>query len=118
MSKAQRIRELYAHGYSIKQVAEIVGCRDSYVRTCARQRVLEGGRSIADIRYELSDKGNATVDRVNARKRALLRAGDKAIAREAYAIVRLSGGCSRKAQSAYYKALYDSGREALLEAAE
>ena len=39
MSKAQKIRDLYAQGLSTAQIAKRVGCSDSYVRVCARQRV-------------------------------------------------------------------------------
>lgn len=39
MSKAQKIRELYAKGLTTAQIAKRVGCLDSYVRVCARQRV-------------------------------------------------------------------------------
>ena len=46
MSKAARIRELYAHGLSTREIAERVGCRTEYVRTAARQRA--NGPSIHD----------------------------------------------------------------------
>ena len=49
--KAAQIRKLYAEGKSIKEIAAIIGCRDSYVRICARQRVLPGGWSQSDINW-------------------------------------------------------------------
>lgn len=50
MTKADRIRALYAEGRTIKQIAEIVGCREEYARVCAQQRV-NGRYSAADVRY-------------------------------------------------------------------
>ena len=41
-SKAARIRTLYAKGYSTREIADVVGCGTSYVRTCARQRDASG----------------------------------------------------------------------------
>lgn len=39
MTKAERIRELYAKGLSTRQIADRVGCDTAYVRVVARQRV-------------------------------------------------------------------------------
>lgn len=50
-TKADRIRKLYAAGFSVQEVARIVGCRDEYVRVCARQRA-DGRRSEIDKRYD------------------------------------------------------------------
>jgi len=53
MTKSAWIMALYDGTRSIKEIAEIVGCSDSYVRTVARQR--KGtGQSEADIRYRSS----------------------------------------------------------------
>jgi len=43
MTKADRIRTLYAAGKDSKEIAELVGCHPDYVRVAARQRV--GGKS-------------------------------------------------------------------------
>jgi hypothetical protein len=51
VSKAARIRELYALGIPNRDIAAQVGCSMEYVRVAARQRVLAGGRSEADQRY-------------------------------------------------------------------
>lgn len=51
MSKAARIRELYAKGKTCGEIAQIVGCRVEYARVCAQQRRGEGGRSQSDERY-------------------------------------------------------------------
>ena len=50
ISKAQRIRALYAQGKTCNEIAEIVGCRPEYVRVCAQQRVA-GANSNADNAY-------------------------------------------------------------------
>lgn len=50
MTKAARIRALYAEGHTVKMIAEVVGCRQEYVRVCAQQRV--GGPSKADRTYQ------------------------------------------------------------------
>lgn len=47
MSKAARIRDLYAQGLATGEIAKIVGCRPEYVRVVARQRD-EKGYSRAD----------------------------------------------------------------------
>ena len=36
MTKADQIRYLYGKGYSVKEIASVVGCRAEYVRVCAR----------------------------------------------------------------------------------
>ena len=53
MSKAARIRELYAKGVGCTEIARIIGCRPEYARVCAQQRVHKG-KSNSDKRY-LSD---------------------------------------------------------------
>ena len=50
MTKADRIRTLYKLGWSVKEIAREVGCRDGYVRVCARQRA-DGSMSVTDKRY-------------------------------------------------------------------
>jgi hypothetical protein len=60
MTKADRIRKLAKQGKSDAEIARIVAkefgsCAQSYVRTCARQRV--NGQSDADRRYENSQLG-------------------------------------------------------------
>ena len=45
ISKADRIRSLLKQGYSTKVIADIVGCRDEYVRA-VRQRTDEDGNPI------------------------------------------------------------------------
>jgi transposase len=59
MTKADRIRALYAEGLSTSEIAEIVGCGTPYVRVCARQRK-NGGYSEIDRRYAASDLGRLT----------------------------------------------------------
>lgn len=50
MNKAKTIRGLYDAGnLTVKEIANIVGCRVEYVRTCARQR--RNGRSNADAAW-------------------------------------------------------------------
>lgn len=49
MTKADRIRALYAAGKSTREIADIIGCKTSYVRVVARQR--RGGLSEHDIKY-------------------------------------------------------------------
>lgn len=50
MTKADRIRSLYAEGrYTTGEIADLVGCLASYVRVCARQRV--DGLSVIDRKY-------------------------------------------------------------------
>lgn len=51
LSKAARIRALYAKGKSTTQIAGTVGCSVTYARVCARQRILESGRSVFDVAY-------------------------------------------------------------------
>jgi uncharacterized protein YjcR len=52
MSKAARIRELYAQGYETREIADLVGCSPEYVRVAGRQR--RDGKSVAQIAYEAS----------------------------------------------------------------
>lgn len=64
MTKAARIRELYAQGKSTSAIAEIVGCSAGYVRVCARQRgvnaiKVKGCRMAkADIAYYTARHGS------------------------------------------------------------
>jgi hypothetical protein len=48
VAKAQRIRELYKAGKSIREIAEIVGCLPEYVRVVARQRTSASGNPIQE----------------------------------------------------------------------
>lgn len=50
MTKADRIRTLYAAGKSVREICETVGCGDSYVRVAARQRK-NGKQSECDRAY-------------------------------------------------------------------
>jgi DNA invertase Pin-like site-specific DNA recombinase len=54
MSKAERIRKLFAKGKSTTEIAKIVGCTTTYARVCARQRI--NGQSVWDKAYNTSDK--------------------------------------------------------------
>jgi hypothetical protein len=49
MTKADQIRDLYAKGYSVKEIAGVIGCREEYVRVCARQRA--NGQSKAELKW-------------------------------------------------------------------
>lgn len=60
MSKAARIRALYAEGRSTREIAAIVGCRPEYVRVAGRQR--KHGPAPADQRYRVSPKGQASLE--------------------------------------------------------
>jgi transposase-like protein len=70
MTKAERIMKLYEQGgLTVQEIAQRIGCLDSYVRVVARQR--KGtGMSAADKRYRA--KVNANGDHAlairNARK--------------------------------------------------
>lgn len=50
MTKTEKIKELLKLDLTTKQIAEHVGCRQSYVRA-VKQRVAGGGLSKADINY-------------------------------------------------------------------
>ncbi len=50
MTKAAKIREMYAAGRSVNDIAEIVECLPEYVRVVARQRTYRG-QSAADRKY-------------------------------------------------------------------
>lgn len=95
MTKAQRIRELYAKGYTPPEIAKIVGCLDSYARVCARQRV-GGSQCSADVKYSRAvyEKG----DREKARKAS----------RAAYGRVRELGKSTHEAEAAGFRAYRDS----------
>jgi len=49
MTKADQIRALYAKGYSVREIAGVIGCREEYVRVCARQRA--NGVSKAEMKW-------------------------------------------------------------------
>lgn len=68
VTKAQHIRTLYATGMSTRDIADIVGCSDSYVRVAARQRV--SGLSKADRQYWASPMGKATRHRAYTKRYA------------------------------------------------
>lgn len=53
MSKAARIRELYAQGLGTGEIADLVGCKKEYVRVAGRQR--RDGKSVAQIAYEAAN---------------------------------------------------------------
>ena len=55
-SKADRIRHLGKHGYTTREIADVVGCVTAYVRVCLRQRV--GGPSEHDKNYALNKYGS------------------------------------------------------------
>lgn len=61
MSKAERIRTLYASlpdtPNRTRIVADVIGCGTSYVRTCVRQRI-DGGLAKADIAYFIRHFGS------------------------------------------------------------
>ncbi len=42
MTKAYKIRLLYAQGKSTREIADALGCSTEYVRVCSRQRVIGG----------------------------------------------------------------------------
>jgi transposase len=50
MTKSAQIMELYAQGLSTREIADKVGCLDSYVRVVARQRK-GGSYSESDRKY-------------------------------------------------------------------
>ena len=52
MSKAERIRKLYAQGLGSAEIAALVGCSQEYCRVAGRQRNVPGGKSVADAKYE------------------------------------------------------------------
>jgi uncharacterized protein YjcR len=56
MSKAARIRELYAQGFSVREIADKVGCSPEYVRIAARQRA-GGSHSEGDKRWRAANPG-------------------------------------------------------------
>jgi hypothetical protein len=102
MTKAERIRKLYADGFlSVKEIAALVGCRPEYVRVSARQRA-GGRRSTSDQNYEAAgyEKGN--------------REAARAARRAAYRALRESGlradEASRKSGHAYKKTMRETGR--------
>lgn len=69
MTKAERIRELYAKGLSTREIADTVGCLTSYVRVCARQRA-ESGTSKIDARYLKKRFGTSNITEARRRRHA------------------------------------------------
>lgn len=59
VSKAQRIRALYAQGKTCNEIADIVGCLPEYARVCAQQR-RRGALSKADEAYMMRRYGGKT----------------------------------------------------------
>lgn len=74
MSKASRIRELYAQGLGTREIADRVGCRIEYVRVAARQRK-DGNNSEIDTRYLVNKFGSLqtafTVNNERTRERRI-----------------------------------------------
>lgn len=110
MSKASEIRALDAAGKSVAEIAEIVGCRQEYVRVAARQR--KDGCSRADMKF---------APKKAARNRFIRSLGDRSTAaqaaRRAYRKARESGDTVDRANSkygsAYDHALVKTGRALL-----
>lgn len=69
VSKAQRIRKLYAQGKNCNEIAEIVGCLPEYARVCAQQRS-RGQLSRADEAYLMRRYGGKNVQEATARRHA------------------------------------------------
>lgn len=64
MSKAARIRELYAQGKTCKEIAGIIGCKVEYARICAQQRGTKAAgpsASSADAKYLMRKYGGKTL---------------------------------------------------------
>lgn len=104
MTKADRIRTLYAKGHTVAAIAKRVGCTDSYVRVCARQRA--EGAATADLNYRVKIKRwYAQGDRVIARR----------VWKETYHRLRADGFTSERAHShasrAYQISMEKSGRK-------
>ncbi len=102
MTKADRIRELYATGLDVNAIAERVGCRSEYVRVCARQRA--NGLSRADKKYrhpnpervrKLSSARGCAMFRVASQTGD--REGAKKAGRVAYAKARANGANPKEA---------------------
>ena len=68
MTKSDRIKALYAQGKSTREIADIVGCHDSYVRVCARQRVPGGHNPDKDYKRRMLDLGKQVVDLAEYRR--------------------------------------------------
>ena len=70
MSKASRIRELYAQGLGTAEIARSVGCNPAYVRVAGRQRK-DGTDSPADTKWRTKVYGSmeAYYEENNARTR-------------------------------------------------
>lgn len=106
MSKAAQIMSLYDGVRSTKEIAQIVGCADSYVRVVARQR--KGGScSEIDRRYLNSERGHRYTAKRLPKSRAYaavkVRTGDRAAAasayRDAYRQARLRGKTIKEASA-------------------
>lgn len=69
ISKAQRIRKLYAAGKTCNEIAQIVGCLPEYARVCAQQR-RKGRLSRADEAYLIRRYGGKNALEASARRHA------------------------------------------------
>ena len=101
MTKADRIRKLAAEGKSDAEIAEIVGCERSYVRTAARQR-RDGRKSVGDQNYHDRVYRHGDREAANAARRAR------------YAELRQKGmpwrEASNKTANVYHKTMRGTGR--------
>lgn len=98
-TKAARICRLYAMGiYTVKEIADIVGCRPEYVRVAARQRRGRGMSEI-DLRYKYSNRGQEVRQRWNALRLP---------AKRAYANAFRETGSHEKARAAYASAIQEA----------
>lgn len=105
MTKSEQIRDLYAKGCTVKEIASVVGCREEYVRVCARQRK-DGKPSNADLKYmPVAQAAYQKGDRKTARK-ASAKAYRKAKAEGFTTQVAINRG-----GSAYRNAMIRTGRQ-------
>ena len=95
MTKADRIRKLYASGLAVKEIAEMVKCRPEYVRVAARQRA-DGKRSAADLRFVTTRSANADINEARRKGRAAYQAARAA-------------GADRQAASCAYRSAWSAG---------
>jgi hypothetical protein len=119
-TKSARIMKLYAAGKTTREIADIVGCRQEYVRVVARQRK-GGGMSEIDRRYEASPKGAIQNNKRRQRARTWYHAVPKdersKVMRGAYAAARRKGKSVRESHHAALDAARSLGRQRLREAA-
>ena len=107
MSKAKQIMALYDGKRTTREIAEIVGCGDSYVRTVARQR--KGlGVSENDRRYRATELGRASRRRADVAKLAK-RGRQYETANTAYFQV-IMATANREAASCAGRKAYDAAR--------